>query len=425
MIIFFIEDHFEEIDNKKVRFPAKSLNRLLDIIARKILIRKPNKNGYYEIYSSEFRKEYPNYQKYLNFLIRNKFIERDYYKTEVKPFGYRFTESFKKDVVIMNFTVDPKIRTRLEVIDDNSTDYINSWVKERIRRDFLSSQISFSPKEEQLPKIKDRWGRFIDIRKWLHNNIVLNSWVNRNRFFKWKRHRLYNNFVVLSSDIRDNYIKLKKEELVEFDIRSSFPTMLAKYCIEVNPEIVNDPDFMEYCSNILDGNFYGKLAMGLNNIRNCNNRGTIYDKDTRRITRDDAKLLFQIYLNGDYRRIAFHNFSPVEIRNYMGMKYPVIHDVIKDLKDRNVKVYDILVEIETRLIFKIIEELYTRFEDIKILTCHDAIYVPKSFESGVREVWDSNMISFTSEFPFESDDDLEDEMDIRISNEDLGWEVNI
>lgn len=401
MIIFFNEDHFEEIGNRKIRYPSNCLNRVLDIIARKMIERKPNENGYTEIYGFEFEKEYSNYYQYLDYLIRNKFIKRDYYIKEEKPFGYRFTEKFKEDVEIKNFVDTENKNTRLKVVDDGSMDYVKPWVKDRIRKDFMSARILFNPKENQIQKTKDEWNRFIDIRKWLHNNIVLNRWIQRNRFFKWKRNRLYNNFVVLSSVIRNKYIRLNKEELVEFDISSSFPLMLAKYCIQVNPGIVEDVDFKDYCTNLLNGNFYGELAKGLNSIRNCNSKGTIYDKDSRKISRDDAKLLYQVYLNGDYRRLATYNFSPVEIRNYMKMKYPSVHEIIKDLKERNVEVYDVLVEIESRLIFQIIEELYSMFDDIRILTCHDAIYVPKSFQTRVAEVWDKNMNSFTSGLPIE------------------------
>ena len=106
----------------------------------------------------------------------------------------------------------------------------------------------------------------------------------------------------------------------------------------------------------------------------------------------------------------------------MELNFTLLHEIIKDLKDRNIKVYDVLVEMESRLIFKIIEELYSRYDDIRILTCHDAIYVPKSFETRVMDIWVSNLNSFTSEFPYESDDEIPDEIEMIISNEylDLG-----
>ena len=386
MIVFFDEDRIEIIDNKPVKLYAKNLNKILNLISHTIMWNEPDKYGYYSINCFKFKNTHSRYKIYLRYLIRNFYIERNRYKVGEKSFGYRFTNSFKESAEIKRIFLKSDFKTRLEVNDDNTTNYINESTKERIRKDFLSAQIIYNLKEEQIPKSKDEWDRYINIGKWIKDNIELNKWSEKKRTFNWSSNRLYTNFVRLSSPIRLNNIKLNKEDLVEFDIKSSFPTMLAKYCIEIKPEIVNDYEFKKYCTDILDGKFYGKLAQGLNSIRNCNKPYTYYDfdknrinKDARRVGRNDAKELFQIYLNGDYTKIAYLNYTQSEIRKFMELNYTLLHEIIKDLKDRNIKVYDVLVEMESRLIFKIIEELYSRYDDIRILTCHDAIYVPKSF----------------------------------------------
>jgi hypothetical protein len=93
----------------------------------------------------------------------------------------------------------------------------------------------------------------------------------------------------------------------------------------------------------------------------------------------------------------------------MDMKYPPIHNIVCKLKQGNKEkavMYKELVEIETSFILKVIEDIYTRFKDIKILTCHDAIYVPLSFEYEVQKIWDAHLKELTKVLP---QDTLKDE----------------
>ena len=87
----------------------------------------------------------------------------------------------------------------------------------------------------------------------------------------------------------------------------------------------------------------------------------------------------------------------------MELHYQLIHDVLGQLKLDDKKPYDELVKLETQTIFEIIEELYDSFDKIKILTCHDAIYVPQSFEVRTRAIWDKHLDKLKSQLPIVSD----------------------
>jgi len=53
----------------------------------------------------------------------------------------------------------------------------------------------------------------------------------------------------------------------------------------------------------------------------------------------------------------------------------------------------------------IVEELYTKYKDIKIITCHDAIYVPQSYKQKTQEIWDNKINNFIKNLPVEVEDD--------------------
>ena len=108
-----------------------------------------------------------------------------------------------------------------------------------------------------------------------------------------------------------------------------------------------------------------------------------------------------MYLNGSTKRIAYLNGVQSDIQKYMQMHYEDIDEIILRIKSSDNKIYFKLVAIETQLILDIISELYEKFDDIKILTCHDAIYVPSSFEEQVKIVWDKHMNLFTKDLPRE------------------------
>jgi hypothetical protein len=180
--------------------------------------------------------------------------------------------------------------------------------------------------------------------------------------------------------------------------------MLAIYCINQNPELITDADFIEYCSWVTTGTFYENLCKGLNENRNSDeksrlarsNKNNLQNNSTeitgvkskRLFTKDIVKLLYQIYLNGSVDGTPYvKGYSNSLIVDYMRLKFPCIHECVVKIKDREQSVYDVLVKIESNFIFRVVGELYKKYDSIKLLTVHDSIYTTASDFDKLEKEW--------------------------------------
>lgn len=401
---------------ENLTFSAKAVNKLLGFISECILAYGTDGNGYVDIPIKKI-KNIKNGYYIVQSLLRDGLLERSYYNVEKKKaYGYRFSEQLKEQLEIQQLHIEPKDILADEIIPKDSKFNLNidPNIMDRLRDDFYS--IDFSG--DYVEKEYDEWGNYIDISKWISNNMKYRKWMNGHISWTWSSNRLYTNFTQLSSKARTTNIKLSGESLVEFDISSSFPLMLCLYSIRMNPEIINDYDFKSFSTDVLTGKFYSKLQWGLNSVRNCGKEGEYEENEdgersecdysTRLISRNETKTLFQIFLNDKTKKNAYINGVSVDIKGYMKTKYRSVYDIVEKMnKDKN-KSYDYLVAVESNFIFKIIKDLYSTYEDIKILTCHDAIYVPESFIEETTIIWEKWMKKIKKTLPKLQDDFIKD-----------------
>ena len=406
---FKFEDNIEFNKKGKLhKLKTDNFSNVLNTISKSILYNGADYNGYTPIHNSKFNSGYTGYQAYLDYLLKYEYIENDYYIKGERSYGYRFSEFFKHNVELTNIIYRTKPRTtkkRIQKFDGNvcTKEHIN----DRLILDYkhASKNLIFNLKREQLEKTKDEWNNYYDIKKWLSNNIKLYKWKQGFLLYKWSRYRLYTSFTFLSSHIKTNNIRLNNEKIVEFDIKSSFPLMLADYCLDVNPVIFKNYEFGCFCTSITTGQFYNDLMVGLNKNRNITKGNSESDIDTRLISKGEAKILFQMYINGNYKKTHYLNGLRSDVNLYMLSKYPMVHEILVNLKNSNQKPFDVLAKKETKIIFEIIEELYQNYSEIRILTCHDAIYVPTSFVSETSNIWNQHMDKLKSRLPVDSDED--------------------
>lgn len=405
---FKIQDKIKyQYKGNTVILKSENLNTILNLIANKIINKKANKNGYVEIHNTKFRSAFSRYEPYLSYLLYKGLIERDSYIKGEKSFGYRFTEIFKEKIEISKIYYYSDTYTKDRVQKYHPDIGTKRSIYDRLKKDFLNADVNYYPQKQQIKKTKDEWGNFIDIKKWLNNNKELFIWKKEYVYFNWSRYRIYSNFTSLSSHIRANNIQLNNEKIIEFDITSSFPLMLAQFCLNKNPGIADDYDFRNYCTTVINGKFYSELMVGLNSIRNTTKGNHESDFSTRLLKRTEVKTLFQVYINGNKNRIHYINGLRSDINKFMEQKYPSVHEIINQIKEAGKLPYDEMVRIETKIIFEIIEELYDTYDDIQILTCHDAIYVPLSFKSKTRTIWDKHLDHIKLKLPVESDIELD------------------
>lgn len=395
-------------DNTLVEYKItkKAINKVFGLIAEYIINYGTDDNGYVDIPKKSFNR-FKNGDIILEYLRMMGFIERSYYIKNYKAFGYRFSVNLIDDLELDKVNFETKDITHDEFLKKEARFdlKIDDKIIKRLKKDFDS--VTFQG--DFIDKDYNGSGSFIDVSKWFSNNLRFEKWKRGHTNFTWSSNRLYTNFTYLSSQARTKNILLSGEQLAEFDIHNSFPLMLSLYYLKTNPEMKDDYDIKEFTKSVLSGNFYSKLTWGLNSIRNCNKEGVLeYDEDgnvlkadysTRLISRNETKQLFQVFLNSKTKRNGFINHVSTDIKSYMKMKYPDIYSFVEELNVDDDKCYDYLVSLETDIIFKIIKDIYSRVEDIEMLTCHDAIYVKQSQAEEVSIIWEEWMTKLTNRLP--------------------------
>jgi hypothetical protein len=466
---FNLTDTNFSYNNKIIHIKGCNLDKILSVIAVYLIYKQVNKNGYVEISSNVFKSIYSNYKPYLHYLIENNCIESDncflyVSKNRVssqllfnilnksKCFGYRFTWEFSHRVEVINTIFNLSLTNNkasnkkgigknsilnknnsLESLNSNSSSIsIKTETFNRLRRDFYSAQIiDFNPQKRYFDGKK-----YIDLGNWFLNILKLYQWKKVTKTFKIRANRLYTNFTFLSSYVRNECISLDGQKILELDIKNSFPLMLAIYCKEQNPEIIFDYDFKRYCSWVKSGIFYDEMTKVLNNNLNSDTKhreekyrskiteaAKLYEQTgeyvnivdnrnvaKRKLSRNVVKELFQIYLNGDIRKSALvKGYGDSFLRKQMSNYFELIDNQINIDKQKNDILYYKLSILETSFIVSVIEELYSRFSDIKILTCHDSIYYPESYNSEVKEIWFKHLNELYNSLPGDFEYGNEDE----------------
>jgi len=203
--------------------------------------------------------------------------------------------------------------------------------------------------------------------------------------------------VYVSSKSRINNVTLDNEKLEEFDLSASFLLMLCLYAVRIDKSILNNYEFKGFRNDVIEGNIYKKFRNGFNAIRNCSKEGT-FEVDSkggrgsgeisvRFITRGETKEFIQMWFNGT-KDTQFVNGVAVDVGSYFKNNYTALYDLIIDIKKDGYKLYDKLVVIETNAILKIVEDCHEN--DIKCVTCHDAIYVKQSNKEEVEKIWNKH-----------------------------------
>lgn len=454
-----LDDGKTIIGGKSVKLYSRNFDKILNLLLSKMLIKGVNhKNGYVDIPSLCFKATLDDYKPYLQYLIEKGFLERDYfvYKTKgrvnpdyfhknyrkSKPFGFRFTETFKQSISIKRVIFVPnnnEKKNSIEATDQspkskssNCID-INNEIIKRLKKDFSCCQIL----NTEIQKTNYPRSKFIDIAKYFYNKAELFKWTKGDVSFKFSTGRLYTNFTRISSHVRLSNIQLKNEYLNFKDVKNSFPLMLAIYCVKQNPELVHDIDFIEYNSLVKSGTFYQELTNGINQIRNADEKSRLYSinhktkkseqvdfdsenlKSKRTFSKDIIKILFQIYLNGKIENVPHYmGYGNSLINEFMKTKFLCVHEQIIKIKESQC-VYDVLVKIESDFIFNVVGQLYKQYDKIKLLTVHDSIYTNESDFNKLEVEWDKQFQELISVLPAEAIALGKDEIDCNIEIEEL------
>lgn len=369
-------DDPNNIEYKGNKLSLKTMNKILAIIAYKYAY-----NDNYEqtpIMASFF--EVKDLNNYLEFLESKDVIKRNKHYVKGKtPRKYYFNDYFKNRCKIID------IYYNIGGMVDKNGKMDNR--DNRLYRDLLDLEMVDNYRI-------DRRYDYINgvevckFKSYLKNHIEMFNMKN-NRTYKWEHERVYTPFVFLNKEVRLNNFSFSDDKLFSLDIPSSFPLFLSIWCIKKGID-KNDYDFIEWCSYIKEGrDKYGK-SMIYKRLRelfdaNRNSDGVEkYNKTLNVMTKIDkphiyyekAKIYFQRWLNGDNKKNIF-------INNVFKQYFPSIDNLVRG----RIMYYE-LEKLEKYFIFDIVvNKLYKEIDGIKIITCHDQIYIQDKYKESAQSIW--------------------------------------
>jgi hypothetical protein len=192
------------------------------------------------------------------------------------------------------------------------------------------------------------------------------------------RGRVYTTFAGTPSELR-RYVTLNGIPTVSVDIQCSQPFLLGTLLDECEEKrrIINTAK---------QGSFYTDI---------CEATSDIYDNC---MSRKELKgLIFKEILYGPIVD------DPVKAKMWHAFReiYPKTAELITHLKAENYKSFSILMQnLEAKIVIhEAVPTLYRQYPDIRILTVHDSIYVPESFETQAIEALRNSFEKHTGYIP--------------------------
>ena len=353
--------------------------------------------------SNTQKKKY-NYKAYLGFLIEQEIIESDnHYITTVqaeilkikrKSIGYKFAKrlSSKLEVVF----IPPKHNLAKRIIEDRL---------ERIKID-----------KKYLPFVKEMRSRFKKIKfdyvaaiDWIDNNIKDESKRNyntmalyaiRDRYLFFGRnntnYRIDSNLTNLKGELKNfligdyYHIDLKNSQplLFNFLIAQIFPVIIAdtgEFRFKNRLNEVNDCFNLNVIDAIRKKKIYKTKGFEQERLKfhNWTMHGLFYDKFSKEgnFTRVQAKeVIFKIFFSKNFwydveQKKVTESYP--EFRIFFKNSFPIIHELIKDLKKKDYKKFSVYLQTLESEIFidRISKELVTN--GIVPLTIHDSFIIEK------------------------------------------------
>ena len=332
----------------------------------------------FNLWSIILRNKYGMYySKYIDYLIDNGFITlvSNYYvskKAKTYKINYFDINTIKRvktnDAILFKKTTREYIEKSITSHDNSPIDPI---IMKKLIDDLYHIQIDYDKSIKYLNDLKNN--NKIELNKYYKNYTSLDSIKNNYLFFKFDEYgRFHTNFTILKREIRQNYIKIDNEEIIELDIKNSQPLFLS---ILLRDEIPDDEQNNKEIKNFMwlasQGLFYDYIVDKFNNLN-----------------RSEVKLL-------TYKVLFGHNgINSTENKIFQSV-FPKIYDYIIEYKKLNNDyrfLAHTLQRMESDFIFgKVIKEIYEKIPDIKLFTVHDSISYPLKYKKLVEEIFKRNL----------------------------------
>jgi hypothetical protein len=348
---------------------------VIDITHNLILKYYFKKDNSFSLMSTILKEKYGYlYNYYIDWLVETGIIYMvRNYKAGQNARVYKISESVLKGVIKRYVNKDnillKKYKNKVSQVEDGGLrdGLIDSDIKAMLVDDLFHAEIQF-----------DRAIFYLD--SLAHNDTDI---YNRNRysvecvndkhiFYHFDGYgRMHTNFTILKSFIRKNCLMLDGEETHEIDIKNSQPLFLNKIIEDSGTKWVAKEEIALFRHLTIEGIYYQYVMDHI---------GT---KDKPKVKEMTYKVLFG------------KNMASSKADKVFKELFPTIHNFIrlykKEKGDYRILAYE-LQKAESSLIFnKIIKQIKKSVPNMKIVTVHDSIIVPRSQRDAAEAIFKTKL----------------------------------
>ena len=374
----FLPQTLEELSKYKT-FNYKNQNLkvsyIVDIVHNLILKYYFKKENKFNLMSTILKEKYGHlYNYYIDYLVDNNILEMLVnYKAGRNARIYKINDKILKGPIKRYLNKDnillKKYRNKVSQVEEAGlkNKMIDDDVKAKLVDDLFYIDIQFDRSIFYLDNLNNQ-----DIDIYNRNKYSVECINDKHIFYHFDNYgRMHTNFTILKSFIRKNCLLINGEETYEIDINNSQPLFLTKIITDTDTKWVKEEEFELFKYLTLNGRYYQYVMDYLK---------TTDKGDVKEMT---------------YKVLFGKNASNSKADKVFQELFPSIHYFIKlykrEHKDYKILAYE-LQRAESNLIFnKIIKEIMIYYPEIKMVTVHDSIIIPRKYKDPVESIFNAKL----------------------------------
>ena len=367
----FLPQSLEKLSKEKLfEYKGQKLKPayVIDIVHNLILKYYFKKENKFHLLATILKEKYGHlYNYYIDFLVENGILVLlSKHQKGKNSRIYAIRETILRGKIVRYNNYDKvllkKYKNKVAQVEEDGIEnsLIDSDIKAKLVGDLFNVEIQFDKSIFYLDNVKEQ-----DVDIYNRNRYSVECINDKHIFYHFDNYgRMHTNFTILKSFIRKNCLLIDGQETHEIDIKNSQPLFLTKLIQDSGTKWVNEKEFDLFKNLTINGTYYQYVM------------DSIGTRDRGMVKELTYKVLFG------------RNGSTSKADKIFSNLFPTIHTFIKLYKKENgdykVLAYE-LQKAESNLIFnKIIRQVMNLYPDIKIVTVHDSIIVPRQNKD---EVW--------------------------------------
>lgn len=374
----FLPQSLEDLSkNKTFTYKKQNLkvSYIIDITHNLILKYYFKKENRFNLMSTILKEKYGHlYNYYIDYLVDNKILEMIVnYKAGRNARIYKINDSILKGPIKRYLNKDnillKKYRNKVSQVEEEGlkNKMIDDDIKAKLVDDLFYIDIQFDRSIFYLDNLNNQ-----DIDIYNRNKYSVECINDKHIFYHFDNYgRMHTNFTILKSFIRKNCLLIDGDETYEIDINNSQPLFLTKIITDTDTKWVKKEEFDLFKYLTLNGKYYQYVMDHL---------GTTDKGMVKEMT---------------YKVLFGKNASNSKADRIFQELFPSIHHFIKlykrEHKDYKILAYE-LQRAESNLIFnKIIREIMIFYPEIKLVTVHDSIIIPRKYKDPVDSIFKAKL----------------------------------